>query len=216
MFYASTSSVYGNNLKTPFKESHTADHPIQFYAAPKDQMNLLLMLTVLCGIETIGLRFFTVYGPWGRPDMALYKFVKNIIKRKKIEVFNYGNHKRDFTYIDDIVNGIILVINSNKIFKLKKIRKKNNFDPNISDCKFKIFNIGSGNQTSLMKYINIIEQELKIKSKKKYFSLQKGDIKKTLANISDLKKIGYKPKTNPKIGIKKFIKWYKEYYNVKK
>lgn len=215
LVYASTSSVYGNNINTPFKESDTADHPIQFYAATKRSNELIAhAYSSLFGIETVGLRFFTVYGPWGRPDMALYKFATNIIKKKEIEVFNYGNHIRDFTYIDDIVNGIILATNSKRIFKLKKVSKEN-FKPNTSNCKFKVFNIGSGNQTSLIKYINIIESEIKIKSKKKYLSLQKGDIKKTLANINDLKKLGYKPKTTPEIGIKKFINWYKGYYKLK-
>mgnify|MGYP001311805916 CR=1 FL=1 len=214
LVYASTSSVYGNNTQTPFKESHTADHPIQFYAATKRSNELIAhAYSSLYGMETIGLRFFTVYGPWGRPDMALFKFVKNIIKKKTIDVYNYGNHIRDFTYIDDIVNGIILTINSKKIFYHKKIKKKI-FDPDISDCKFRVLNIGSGNSTTLLRYIEIIEKELKITSKKKYFSLQKGDIKKTLADINNLKKFGYKPKIRPELGIKNFIEWYKSYYKI--
>ena len=130
------------------------------------------------GIETIGLRFFTVYGPWGRPDMALFKFVKNILNKEIIEIYNNGNHVRDFTYIDDIVDGIILTVYSNKIFH-KKISKKN-LTSDRSNSKFRVFNIGSGKDISLMKYINLIEKELKLKAYKKFLPLQKGDIKKLL------------------------------------
>ena len=213
--FASTSSVYGNNKEVPFKEIHTADHPIQFYAATKRSNELIShAYSSLYNFETVGLRFFTVYGPWGRPDMALFKFVKNIIEKKKIEIFNFGNHVRDFTYIDDIVNGIVLATFSKKIF-IKTVKSNINFTPDLSISKFRIFNIGSGKQTKLMEYIKIIEKELKIISKKKYLPLQKGDIQETLSNVNNLKKIGYKPHTNPEIGIKKFIKWYKDYYKIK-
>ena len=211
--YASTSSVYGNNLKTPFYEKDTADHPIQFYAATKRSNELIAhAYSSLFKMETVGLRFFTVYGPWGRPDMALFKFVKNISNNKPISVYNFGNHIRDFTYIDDIVKGIKLVKNSSKIFKIKST--KNNFSPDTSNVKFEIFNIGSGKSTTLLNYIQIIEKELKKKSKKNFFPLQRGDIKKTLSNVSKLKKIGYKPTVEPKEGIKKFINWYKHYYKI--
>ena len=213
--FASTSSVYGNNTKTPFKEEHTADHPIQFYAATKRANELIAhSYSSLYGIETVGLRFFTVYGPWGRPDMALFKFVKNILNKKTIEIYNHGNHVRDFTYIDDIVSGITLVIKSNNIFR-DKLLKKNNYSPDRSNVKFRVFNIGSGKQVTLMKYIKLIEKELKLKALKKFLPLQKGDIRSTLANINNLKKLGYKPKTTPKKGIKEFINWYKNYYNIK-
>ena len=178
LIYASTSSVYGNNKKIPFKEEHTADHPIQFYAATKRANELIAhSFSSVYNLETIGLRFFTVYGPWGRPDMALFKFVKNIIENKSIHVFNYGKHVRDFTYIDDIVDGILILVNSNKIFK-KKIFTNKNFNPNVSDCKFKIFNIGSGKTTSLSKYINIIEKELKKKAKRNIYLYKKEIFKK--------------------------------------
>ncbi len=213
--FASTSSVYGNNIKIPFKEEHTADHPIQFYAATKRSNELIAhSYSSLYGIETIGLRFFTVYGPWGRPDMALFKFVKNILNKEIIEIYNNGNHIRDFTYIDDIVDGIILTVHSNKIFH-DRLSKKNNLTPDRSNSKFRVFNIGSGKEISLMKYINLIEKELKLKAYKKFLPLQKGDIRKTLANINNLKKIGYKPKIGPKKGIKNFVNWYKNYYNIK-
>tara|TARA_B100001057_G_scaffold490276_1_gene578205 strand:- start:3414 stop:4427 length:1014 start_codon:yes stop_codon:yes gene_type:complete len=215
LIFASTSSVYGNNIEIPFKEIHTADHPIQFYAVTKRSNELIAhAYSSLYKIETVGLRFFTVYGPWGRPDMALFKFVKNIIKKKKIEIYNFGNHVRDFTYIDDIVAGIVLATFSEKIFT-KKFQLYNNLTPDLGICKFKILNIGSGKQTKLKTYIKIIEKELKIKAIKKYLPLQKGDIQETLSNINNLKKLGYDPKTNPENGIKKFIKWYKEYYKIK-
>ena len=146
--------------------------------------------------------------------MALFKFVKNILNKEIIEIYNNGNHVRDFTYIDDIVDGIILTVYSNKIFH-KKISKKKNLTSDRSNSKFRVFNIGSGKDISLMKYINLIEKELKLKAYKKFLPLQKGDIKKTLANINNLKRIGYNPKTRPKKGIKNFINWYKNYYNIK-
>tara|TARA_Y100000590_G_scaffold432153_1_gene547857 strand:+ start:212 stop:1228 length:1017 start_codon:yes stop_codon:yes gene_type:complete len=212
LIYASTSSVYGSNTESPFKEEHTADHPIQFYAASKRSNELIAhAYSSLHNLKTIGLRFFTVYGPWGRPDMALFKFVKNTINGKPINIFNYGNHARDFTYIDDIVDGIMILIKSSKIFKKKK-NKKFNLSPNMSSAPFRIFNIGSAQSTSLLNYIGIIEKELNKKSKKRYLPLQKGDISKTLSNIDNLKKIGYKPKVEPRLGIKKFVKWYKDYY----
>ncbi len=215
LIFASTSSVYGNNIEIPFKEIHTADHPIQFYAATKRSNELIAhAYSSLYKIETVGLRFFTVYGPWGRPDMALFKFVKNIIEKKKIYIYNFGNHVRDFTYIDDIVNGIVLTTFSKKIFT-KKFQLNANLTPDQGICKFKILNIGSGKRTSLKKYIKIIERELKINSIKEYLPLQKGDIQETLSNIQNLKKLGYEPKTNPENGIKKFIKWYKKYYKIR-
>ena len=173
LIFASTSSVYGNNIEIPFKEIHTADHPIQFYAATKRSNELIAhAYSSLYKIETVGLRFFTVYGPWGRPDMALFKFVKNIIEKKKIYIYNFGNHVRDFTYIDDIVNGIVLTTFSKKIFT-KKFQLNANLTPDQGICKFKILNIGSGKRTSLKKYIKIIERELKINSIKEYLPLQK-------------------------------------------
>ena len=215
LIFASTSSVYGNNIEIPFKEIHTADHPIQFYAATKRSNELIAhAYSSLYKIETVGLRFFTVYGPWGRPDMALFKFVKNIIEKKKIYIYNFGNHVRDFTYIDDIVNGIVLTTFSKKIFT-KKFQLNANLTPDQGICKFKILNIGSGKRTSLKKYIKIIERELKINSIKEYLPLQKGDIQETLSNIQNFKKLGYEPKTNPENGIKKFIKWYKKYYKIR-
>ncbi len=214
--YASTSSVYGALKKMPFKEKYSTDHPIQLYAATKKSNEVIAhAYSYIYNLPTTGLRFFTVYGPWGRPDMALFKFTKNILSNKKIEIFNYGNHSRDFTYIDDIVQGIIK--------SLKKIPKNNrNFDfknPNLaeSSAPFEIYNIGNGKKVKLMKYIGEIEKYLKIKSKKKYVQIQQGDIKDTHANLSKINiKLGYKSTTSIKKGIKNFLDWYLDYYKFNK
>jgi len=203
--YASTSSVYGGNKKMPFSENDNTDIPLQLYAATKKSNELIAhSYSHLYKLQTSGLRFFTVYGPWGRPDMALFSFVKNILQNKKIKIFNNGYHSRDFTYIDDIVNGIYKIsINHKKIYK-----KSKNFH--------QIFNIGRGKSEKLMDFINEIEKNLKIKSKKIFLPLQKGDVIKTYSNTSKLiKYFNYKPKVSIKIGIKNFINWYLDYYKLK-
>ena len=209
---ASTSSVYGASNSLPFKTTSAADHPIQFYAATKRSNEIMAhSYSAIHKLPITILRFFTVYGPWGRPDMSLFLFVKNILIGKYINVFNQGKHSRDFTYVDDIVDGIFKVV--------KKIpRKKNrwsykNPDLSSSDCPFKILNLGNQKKVSLMKFINAIEKNLGIKAKIKFLNLQKGDVKETLADISDTKKyINYKPKTSLNVGVKKFINWYRGYY----
>tara|TARA_B100000989_G_scaffold259306_1_gene209443 strand:- start:960 stop:1928 length:969 start_codon:yes stop_codon:yes gene_type:complete len=195
--YASTSSIYGLQKKFPLKENFNTDNPIQLYAATKKSNELMATsYSHLYKMDTIGLRFFTVYGPWGRPDMALFKFTKNIIKGKPIEVFNKGKHERDFTYVDDIVNGIFNIINN----------KKSRFGA-------KIFNIGNGKKIKLLKYIQLIEKNLDRKSKKKFLPLQKGDVIKTLSDTKLIKKhYNYQPKTNVSYGVKKFIEWYISYF----
>ncbi len=200
LVFASTSSVYGNNKKSPFSENHITDQPIQYYAATKKSNEVMAFAySSLYKIPMIGLRFFTVYGPWGRPDMALFRFTKNIIKGKKIDVFNYGFHSRDFTYIDDLVEGIMLAGKVN-------LNKSNN-------KYYQIFNLGSNKPIKLMKYIQIIEKILKKKAKINFMPLQKGDIVKTFCNIKKSQKIlKYKPKTKVEIGIKNFINWYKDNY----
>ena len=200
LIFASTSSVYGNAKKFPLKESYDTSSPIQMYAATKKTNELMAhAYSHLYKMKIIGLRFFTVYGPWGRPDMALSIFTKSIIEKKVIKLFNYGNHTRDFTYIDDIVSGIV-----------KLIYKKNN-----SKSKFKIFNLGNNKPITLKKYILLIEKNLKIKAKKKYLPLQAGDVEKTHSNTNLLKKeINFIPKTKPEKGIFNFIKWYLEYYKI--
>ncbi len=203
LIFASTSSVYGDTSDFPIKESFDTNRPIQFYAATKKSNEVMAYsYSQLFDIKTIGLRFFTVYGPWGRPDMSLFKFTKNIIIDKEIEVFNKGKHFRDFTYIDDIVLGIIRSINHIK----KNKNNKNYFD---------IFNLGKGKSVSLQKFIDCLERVLKKKAKKKYLPKQKGDIYKTHCDIRKSKKIlGYNPKTDFKVGIKNFVNWYKKYYSL--
>jgi UDP-glucuronate 4-epimerase len=214
--YASTSSVYGANTKQPFSEKDGVDHPLQLYAATKRANELMAhSYSNLFNLPTTGLRFFTVYGPWGRPDMALFIFTKNILNNKVIKVFNNGKHIRDFTYIDDIVDGIIKA-NDENLKKNKKINFKTN-NPSTSKSPFKIYNIGNSNAVSLMKYIKLIEKYLGKKAKKKFLKLQRGDVPKTLSDISKIKKdLNYNPKTSVEEGVKNFINWYKKFYKYSK
>ena len=199
--YASSSSVYGHNKKMPFSENDRVDSPLSLYAASKKTNETIASsYSYLYNINVTGLRFFTAYGPYGRPDMALFKFTKNILEGKAIEVFNNGNHKRDFTYIDDIIEGIYL---STKRFEKSK-RKQS---------KFKIYNISNGKPVLLKNFIKEIERTLKIKSIKKYLPLQLGDVANTHGDISLLKNdFNFSPKINYKNGIKKFIDWYLVFY----
>ena len=210
--YASTSSVYGVDKRFPSKEDFGANHPMQMYAATKRSNELMAhSFSSLFNLPTTGLRFFTVYGPWGRPDMALFKFTKNILKNKKIDLFNYGNHTRDFTYIDDIVKCIILSVS-----KIPKINKKwflKKPNPKSSYCPYRLINIGSGNPIKLTTFIRLIEKYLGKKSKKKNLPFQKGDIIKTESSPKWCYEIlKYKPKIKPSEGIKYFLDWYKNYY----
>ncbi len=211
---ASTSSVYGANKKIPFKENDKSDVQLSMYAATKKSIESIAhSYSNIWKTPITMLRFFTVYGPWGRPDMALFKFTKGIINKKKIDIYNYGKMYRDFTYIDDIVNGIYLLIN--KPPSLKQHGKYKN-DSLSQIAPFRVLNIGNTNKVYLLNFINVLEKELKIKAIRNYMSMQKGDVKQTLSDTSLLKKItGYKPKTNYKTGIKKFLKWYFMYYNKK-
>ena len=210
--FASSSSIYGNVEKFPLSESLSASHPAQIYAATKRSNELIAhSYSSLFNLPTTGLRFFTVYGPWGRPDMAWAKFANNIANNKEIEVFNHGNHSRDFSYIDDVVKVISKVIS--KVPKINKNWNSKEPDPKTSYCPYRVINVGGNNPIKLLKFIRYIEKELKQKAKIKYLPLQKGDVIKTQASPLWCKKIvGYIPKTKPSIGIKKFIKWYKEYY----
>ena len=213
LVYASTSSVYGDRYNLPLKEFYPATNPIQLYAATKRSNELIAhSYSHLFNLPTTGIRFFTVYGPWGRPDMALFKFTKSILNNKKIEVFNYGKHSRDFTYIDDIVNGILLILN--KIPKKNKASyKKKDI---LSRASFDIYNIGNSKRVDLKNYIKEIERNLNKKSKKKYLKLQAGDIKDTLSSTTKIKKAtGYKPKIDVREGIRRFINWYLSYYKIK-
>ncbi len=201
LIFASTSSVYGNSKKFPTEENTNTDFPLSFYAATKKSNEVMAhSYSYIYKIPMTALRFFTVYGPFGRPDMALYKFTKNIINNKKIELFNSGNHQRDFTYIDDVVEGIFSLI----------------LKPSKNKIPFNIFNIGNSNPKKLLDYLKHIEVLLNKKAKIKKMPLQVGDVVKSHSDISSLKKFtGYKSKTNIENGIGKFIEWYKDYYKVK-
>lgn len=210
--YASSSSVYGSNQNFPFSTEKPADHPISLYAATKRSNELIAhSYSHLFSIPVTGLRFFTVYGPWGRPDMALFKFTKNILAGEEIEVYNNGQHKRDFTYIDDVVDGVVRVLNSPPT-------KDNSYNytkptPDTSSAPFKVYNVANGTPVLLMDYIHALEDALRVKAKIKFLPMQPGDVKETAANIEPLKQeLGYQPKTPVKTGVQKFVDWYKEYY----
>ena len=209
LIFASTSSVYGLNKKLPFSEKDPVNHPSQFYAATK-RSNELMAHSYSCiyGLNCTGVRFFTVYGPWGRPDMALFKFVKNIINNKPIKIYNFGKHIRDFSYIDDVVTCLKKI--KNKYPKKLKILNSNN--PSLSSSPFQILNIGNQNKVKLMHYIKEIESNLKIKARKNYLKLQMGDIPYSYSKMHNAKNmIKYKFKVDYKEGVKKFIKWFIEY-----
>ncbi len=211
LVYASSSSVYGNNTKMPLSTSDNVDHPISLYAATKKSNELMAhTYSHLFGLPTTGLRFFTVYGPWGRPDMALFLFTKAILENKPIKVFNHGDMVRDFTYIDDIVEGVIRVMD-----RPAKPNNKNMDDISASNlAPYKIYNIGNSSPVQLMEYISAIEKTLGKEAKKEFLPMQPGDVPRTEADVTDLiKDIGYKPSTSIKIGIEKFIKWYKSYFS---
>ena len=199
LVYASSSSVYGEEKKLPIKENLCAYKPTQLYAATKLSNEMMAhAYSSLFKLKTTGLRFFTVYGPWGRPDMFLFKFVSSVLNNKKVPIYNFGKHSRDFTYIDDITNGIIKATFNKNLAKEGK-----------NKTPFSVFNLGFGQSVNILKFIKVIETHLKKKAKKVFLTIQKGDICKTYADISMAKKIlKYNPTTNYKTGIKKFIDWY--------
>jgi len=212
LVYASSSSVYGLNTKMPFSEHDSVNHPLSIYAATKKSNELMAhAYSHLYQLPTTGLRFFTVYGPWGRPDMALFKFTKAIIEQKPIDVFNFGKHNRDFTYIEDIVDGIIKIIdnpaNSN-------INWSSSYpDPATSKAPWRIYNIGNNSPVNLMQYIDALEKTLGKKAKINFLPLQSGDVPNTNANIDNLiKNFSYNPSTSVITGISNFVKWYVDYY----
>ena len=214
LVYASSSSVYGSNTKLPFSVHDNVDHPLSLYAATKKSNELLAhSYSHLYKLPTTGLRFFTVYGPWGRPDMALYKFTKAITENNKIQVYNNGEHQRDFTYIDDIVEGIIRVLD--KPAEPDKNWSGDSPDSGSSSDPWRVYNIGNSNPVELNDYIDAIENELGKKAEKEFLPLQKGDVPSTSADVSDLiDHFQYRPETKVKDGVAKFIKWYREYYGV--
>jgi UDP-glucuronate 4-epimerase len=213
LLYASSSSVYGLNTKQPFSTHDSVNHPISLYAASKKSNELMAhTYSYLFNLPTTGLRFFTVYGPWGRPDMALFLFTKAILEDKPIKVFNYGKMQRDFTYVDDIVKGISGLLN--KIPEGNKKWDSNNPDQSSSPAPFKIYNIGNNAPVKLMDFIEAIEKKLGKKAKKNLMPLQLGDVPSTYADVDDLvQNIKYKPETTIEYGIDKFIDWYRRYYN---
>jgi UDP-glucuronate 4-epimerase len=198
LVYASSSSVYGNSDAVPFSETQNVDHPVSLYAATKKSNELMAhTYSHLYGIQTIGLRFFTVYGPWGRPDMAMFLFTDAIINNKPIKVFNHGNLSRDFTYIDDIVDGVIATLTKE------------------TDLTYQLYNIGNSKPVRLMNFITQIEESLSKKAIKEMYPMQPGDVYQTYADVSSLaKEYGYEPKTSVKKGVEKFVAWYKKYYGI--
>jgi UDP-glucuronate 4-epimerase len=214
LVYASTSSVYGANTKMPFSEHDSANHPLSVYAASKKSNELMAhTYSYLYQLPTTGLRFFTVYGPWGRPDMALFKFTKAILEGKPIDVFNHGKHTRDFTYIDDIVNGIIKTLDNSADSNLDWNSRVP--DPASSIAPWKIYNIGNNKSIQLMDYIHALEKALGKKAKINFLPLQPGDVPDTFANVDNLiKKFNYKPSTPIGEGITNFVEWYKNYYRI--
>ena len=214
LVYASTSSVYGANTKMPFSEHDSVNHPLSVYAASKKSNELMAhTYSYLYQLPTTGLRFFTVYGPWGRPDMALFKFTKAILDEKPIDVFNNGNHTRDFTYIDDIVEGIIKTLDNPATSNINWNSK--NPDPATSKVQWRIFNIGNNKPVQLMDYIKALENTLGKKANINFLPLQPGDVQDTYANVDNLKEqFNYKPSKSVIDGVTNFVKWYKDYYQV--
>lgn len=213
LVFASSSSVYGANTKTPFSVHDNVDHPISLYAATKKANELMAhTYSHLYNLPSTGLRFFTVYGPWGRPDMALFLFTKAILSGKPIDVFNFGKMKRDFTYIDDIVEGLVRVID--RIPQGNSNWSGYNPDPGTSKAPYKIYNIGNNNPVELLHFINVIEQCLGIEAQKNMLPLQLGDVTMTYADVDDLiADVGFKPSTSIELGVQRFIEWYRNYYS---
>ena len=213
LVYASSSSVYGANTSMPFSVHDNIDHPLSLYAATKKANELMAhTYSHLYDLPTTGLRFFTVYGPWGRPDMALFKFTKKILAGEPIDVFNYGNHRRDFTYIDDIVEGVVRVMNTTP--EPNPDWSSDDPDPGTSRGPWRVYNIGNSQPIELMKYIEVIEDCLGKKAEKNLLPMQPGDVPDTYADVTALTDdVGYKPDTTIEEGVQKFIEWYREYYD---
>ncbi|MDC3216842.1 NAD-dependent epimerase [Candidatus Pseudothioglobus singularis] len=213
LVYASSSSVYGANTAMPFSTNDNVDHPLSLYAASKKTNELLAhTYSHLYNLPTTGLRFFTVYGPWGRPDMALFKFTKAILAGDKIQVFNYGKHRRDFTYIDDIVKGITKILTNPS--KANKMWSGDNPDPSSSSGPWKVYNIGNNKPVELLDYIKAIESSLGLKAEKELLPLQPGDVPDTYADVDDLiRDFDFKPNVSVKEGVKNFVNWYVQYHD---
>ncbi len=215
LVYASTSSIYGANTNMPFSVHNIADHPLSLYASTKRANELMAHnYSALFGLPTTGLRFFTVYGPWGRPDMALFLFTRNILEGKPIDVFNHGHHRRDFTYVDDIAEGVVRVAERPPPPDPKW--NSDAPDPASSFAPFRIYNIGNNRPVELMRYIEVIEECLGKKAQKNFLPLQPGDVPETCADIDDLvRDVGYRPATPVEVGVKNFVDWFCGYYGYK-
>jgi len=216
LVYASTSSVYGANTDMPFSEHRIADHPLSLYATTKRANELMAHnYSSLFRLPTTGLRFFTVYGPWGRPDMALFLFTRNILEGKPIDVFNDGHHRRDFTYVDDIAEGVVRA--TARIAQPDPNWNSKAPDPASSSAPFRLYNIGNSKPVELMRYIEVIEECLGRKAVKNFLPLQLGDVPETYADIDDLvRDVGYRPATPVEVGVRKFVEWFCEYYGYKR
>jgi len=214
LVYASSSSVYGANTSMPFSVHDNVDHPVSLYAASKKANELMAhTYSHLFGLPTTGLRFFTVYGPWGRPDMALFMFTKNILEGKPIDVFNFGQHKRDFTYIDDIVEGVIHTLDH--VAESNPDWNGDNPDSGTSKAPYRLYNIGNNQPVELMRFIEVLEKNLGKTAEKNFLPMQQGDVPATYANVDDLMRdVGYAPKTPIETGIARFVEWYKDYYAI--
>jgi UDP-glucuronate 4-epimerase len=215
LIFASTSSVYGANTKMPFTVHQNVDHPLSLYAATKKSNELMAhSYSSLYGMPVTGLRFFTVYGPFGRPDMALFLFTKNILAGEPIDVFNYGNHRRDFTYVDDIVGGIIAAMDH--VAEPNSDWDGDDPDPATSQAPYRIYNIGNQQPVELMRYIEVLEECLGREAEKNLLPLQAGDVPDTWADVEALvTDVGYRPATPIEVGVRNFVDWYLDYYNVK-
>ena len=212
LVFASSSSIYGTNAKIPFSVSHNVDHPVSLYAASKKANELMAHTYAhLYGLPCTGLRFFTVYGPWGRPDMAYFSFTKAILEGKPIDVFNFGNMKRDFTYVDDIVEGVVRVMD--KVPQPNPAWDRKNPDPGSSYAPYKLYNIGNNNPIELLTFIEVLEKYLSKKALKNMLPMQPGDVPITYADVDDLMKdVGFKPSISIEKGVEKFVTWYRSYY----
>jgi len=212
LVYASSSSVYGANTKVPFSIHHNVDHPVSLYAASKKAHELMAhSYSHLYGLPCTGLRFFTVYGPWGRPDMAYFLFTKAILAGKPIDVFNHGKMQRDFTYIDDVIEGVVRIID--RIPEPDRSWNGDDPDPGTSYCPYRIYNIGNNNQETLLHFIEVLENCLGKKAEKNFLPMQPGDVPATFANVDDLARdVGFKPGTSIEEGLRRFADWYRDYY----
>ncbi len=214
LVYASSSSVYGANTRMPFSVHDNVDHPLSLYAATKKANELMAhTYSHLYGLPVTGLRFFTVYGPWGRPDMSLFSFTRSILAGQPIEVFNYGHHRRDFTYIDDLVEGVMRVIDA--VARPNPAWSGDRPDPGTSRAPYRLYNIGNNHPVNLLRFIEVLEGCLGRVAEKKLLPLQPGDVPDTYADVKDLvDDVDYRPATPVEVGVERFVHWYKDYYQV--